>query len=147
MSGWYHACDAADEGHVAVVLLGMLGAGYGGGSTGQPFCAGTGIGYPGAAANVDLGDPPGNPSTISVSLSVGQLLFVGANDCAHYQLTPAAELGPVLQQVPSSPAPHGTQSFAALYEAASTGTVVIQIECSPSYFCDRKTMSIDVSVG
>lgn len=53
----------------------------------------------------------------------------------------------MLQQVPSSPAPRGTESFAALYEAASTATVVIHIECSPSYFCDRKTMSIDVSVG
>jgi len=134
-------------GAFAVVLLGIAGAGCGGGSTAQQFCAGTGIADTGAAANVDLGDLVGSPATISVSLNVGQLLFVGANDCAHYQLTPAAQLAPVLQQELGLPTPSGAHSLAVVYEAESPGTAVIHIECSPSDFCDRATMAIDVSVG
>ncbi len=134
-------------GAAAALLFGMLDAGCGTGTTTQPICAGTGVVYQGAAQQVDLGDLVGNPSTVFVSLRVGQLLFLGANDCAHYQLTPAGELGPILQQHAGLPAAYAADSLAVLYQAASVGTVVISIHCSPSTLCSRATMSIDVSVS
>jgi hypothetical protein len=128
----------------------MVASGCGAETTGTTIplaCAGTGVAYSGAAHSVDLGDLVGNPSSIHVSLEVGQLLFVGANGCAHYQLTPAGEPEPTLEERGGLPAPYAGYGLAIPYEAESTGTAVINVSCSPSAFCGRAKMSIDVSVS
>jgi hypothetical protein len=111
------------------------------------FCGGTAVFGLQAAASIDLGDLQvlGNPSVIPVTLQVGQVLFIGANDCALYTLTPATDLAPILEQE-ATPSVYSYDSLAVLYRAATPGSVAISIDCASGYVCNDTPLTIDVSV-
>jgi len=110
-----------------------------------PQCAGTAIENATATVSIDLGDL--SAAHRSLTLRVGDTLFLGSNGCGDYAVPAASSVRPVLEEVHRTVAttPGAEPRLDVLYRAKEKGSETLQVSCTGT--CPAALVTVDVTVS